>query len=919
MIMDSSTGGATKGESMSANILVIEYEPRYVDHVQKALAQSGHHLEVVSDIDAAVDRCAHFEPALVIITSVLPNLKIEDGITQLRGRAGLRVTPFLILMSGYRGEDPKADAARYGAEDILERPFGAQALASRVRELLASAPTSAATQAIPQDMLEALRRSAGLTGESSSVTSDELFGDILSDVEGGEQKPVVPPQDRKPVSASKGASVDDALADILEAGKAAPTPRRQTSVDEDVDALLSQTLSGLDLKPSTAQAPPRSQAQPPAPAPTSPPPLPEPPPAVSEPPPAPTVQTSAPPREAVPPKVAAAPSGDFGQYVIEEHIATGGMADVYKARMMGMEGFQKTVAIKRILSNLTDNAEFVKMFIDEAKLAAQLNHNNIIHIYDLGKIDSSHYIAMEFIEGRDLRSILQECRDRGLRVPVDLALYISTLLASALDYAHKKRDFEDRDLGLVHRDVSPQNVLISNEGDVKLCDFGIAKAASKASHTRAGALKGKLQYMSPEQAWGKDIDQRSDIFSLGLVLYEMLTSEQVFAGDSELSVLEQVRNPRVAAPSTRNAEIPAEIDRCVLRALQPAREERYQSAKELQQDLEGIMRDHGWSPDNAALAGFLRGLASGHVGGDAEDTPVAVDVPPPLEPPPDDHEEIVAPDAGESEETPAIEIFPEPEVVAETETEPAVAAASGGGKRLWVLLALLAVVAVAAGLWWFFGRGGGETAAGRNVPPVMPIMTETPTPAAEEGLLTEEEMLAQAREVAAEEIAKQEEDLRKRLEEEFPTPTPIPPTPTPTETETPTPSPTPTETPVPPTATPLPPTPTPVPPTPTPSVREGDIVAMGNGVTRPVAIYQEEPAYPPLAREMRVEGSVDANVLVGIDGAVEQVRILDVSRAGVGFENATEEALRQWRFKPATKNGIKVRMWMKIHVPFKVR
>jgi TonB family protein len=229
------------------------------------------------------------------------------------------------------------------------------------------------------------------------------------------------------------------------------------------------------------------------------------------------------------------------------------------------------------------------------------------------------------------------------------------------------------------------------------------------------------------------------------------------------------------------------------------------------------------------------------------------------------------------------------------------------------------VVAVAAGLWWFFGQGGSEMVAGREVPPVVPVMTKTPTPAAEEGLLTEEEMLAQAREVAAEEIARQEEDLRKRLEEEFPTPTPIPPTATPTETETPTPSPTPTDTPVPPTATPLPPTPTPVPPTPTPSVREGDIVAMGNGVTRPVAIHKEEPAYPPLAREMRVEGSVDADVLVGIDGAVEQVRILDVSRAGVGFEKATEEALHQWRFKPATKNGVKVRMWMKIHVPFKVR
>ncbi len=919
MNMDSSTGGATKGELMSANILVIEYEPRYVEHVQKALAPSGHRLEVVGDIDAAVDRCAHFEPTVVIITSVLPNLKIEDAITQLRGRAGLRVTPFLILMSGYRGEDPKSDAGRYGAQDILERPFGSQDLADRVHELVVTAPSSAATQAIPEDMLAALRRSAGLTGDGSSMTSDELFADILSDVEGGEQQPVKPPQDRRPPTAAKSTSVDKALADILDAGKAEPRPRRQTSVEADVDALLSQTLSGLDLKPSTVPAPPRTETAPPAPRPGAPAAHAEPAPAGAEPPSA--AAASGPPRrrESVSGKAPSPPAGNFGQYVIEEHIATGGMADVYKARMMGMEGFQKTVAIKRILSNLTDNAEFVKMFIDEAKLAAQLNHNNIIHIYDLGKIDHSHYIAMEFIEGRDLRSILQECRERGLRVPIDLALYIATLLASALDYAHKKRDFENRDLGLVHRDVSPQNVLISTAGDVKLCDFGIAKAASKASHTRAGALKGKLQYMSPEQAWGKNIDHRSDIFSLGLVLYEMLTSEQVFSGDSELSVLEQVRNPKVAAPSARSTAIPAEVDRCVLRALHPARENRYQSAKELQQDLEEIMREHGWSPDNSALSKFLSDLESGRAGQRVEEPlPDTVGVPPPLEPPTGERERAEVPDA-QPEEIPEIEILPEPEVVAANEQEPPYAVANGGRKRLWFLFGLLLVVAVAAGLWWFFGQGGRGMVAGRQAPPVVPVITETPTPAAEESLLTEEEMLAKAREVAAQEIAKQEEDLRKRLEEEFPTPTPIPPTATATETETPTPSPTPTETPLPPTATPLPPTPTPVPPTPTPSVREGDIVEMGNGVTRPVAIFKEDPAYPALAREMRVEGSVDADVLVGIDGAVEQVRILDVSRTGVGFEKATEEALRQWRFKPATKNGVKVRMWMKVHVPFKVR
>src|SRR5207245_308932 len=154
-------------------------------------------------------------------------------------------------------------------------------------------------------------------------------------------------------------------------------------------------------------------------------------------------------------------------------------------------------------------------------LAAQLNHNNIIHIYDLGKIQSSYYIAMEFVDGHDLETILKRAQERDQPLTLELSLFIASKVAAALDYAHRKRDFENRDLGLVHRDVSPQNVLISQEGDIKLCDFGIAKAASKASHTQAGALKGKLQYMSPEQAWGKPIDRRSDIFALATVLFEM--------------------------------------------------------------------------------------------------------------------------------------------------------------------------------------------------------------------------------------------------------------------------------------------------------------------------------------------------------------------------------------------------------------
>jgi TonB family protein len=554
---------------------------------------------------------------------------------------------------------------------------------------------------------------------------------------------------------------------------------------------------------------------------------------------------------------------------------------------------------------------------------------------------------MEYIEGRDLRSILDACRDREVRVPVPVALHIAVLLAGALDYAHKKRDFDNQALGLVHRDVSPQNVLISFDGDVKLCDFGIAKAATKATQTRAGALKGKLQYMSPEQAWGKDIDHRSDIFSLGLVLFEMLTNEQVFTGTSELSVLEQVRDPIITAPSMKNPEVGPEIDSIVFLALSAERDERYQSAEEMKHDLEEVMKENGWSVDPSTLVTFLEGLESGV---EADLTTVGEAVasksPPPAEkPPPSVDEKALDAAPGASLETSPGEPPPkEPEILpvpdedpekAQSMTPPSAEGSSlhveetgfpmpeavtgGGGKRLWLLVGLLAVVLAGAGWWFFFGPGASsDSRPSARAIPVAAMATETPTPEPTAALMSDQELIEQAREVAAAEITRQEGELRRRLEEEFPTPTPIPPTPTPTDTETPLPTDTPTLTPTN-TPTPLPPTPTPIPPTPTPSVREGDIVVRGPGVVAPVVIYREEPEYPPMAETLRESGLVEAEALIGIDGSVEQVRITRVEGRNLGFEKATEDAIREWRYRPATKDGVRVRMWTTIRVPFNLQ
>ncbi len=302
------------------------------------------------------------------------------------------------------------------------------------------------------------------------------------------------------------------------------------------------------------------------------------------------------------------PSSEFGQYTLLERIAVGGMAEVWKARMKGVEGFQKTVAIKKILPHLTDSSDFVTMFIDEAKLAAQLNHNNIIHIYDLGKIGDDYFIAMEFVDGKDLRSILNSARAESRPLPLGLSLMVGSRLASALDHAHRQKDFEGRPLGLVHRDVSPQNVLISYEGDIKLCDFGIVKAVTKTSKTQMGALKGKLQYMSPEQAWGRPVDARSDIFSLGSLLFEMLTGRRLFSGESEMSVLDAVREGRIQAPRDLDPRLPLEVNALVLKALARDPEDRFLSAGEMQREIDGILVSLKPTPTQADLGSYLHQL-----------------------------------------------------------------------------------------------------------------------------------------------------------------------------------------------------------------------------------------------------------------------------------------------------------------------
>jgi len=309
----------------------------------------------------------------------------------------------------------------------------------------------------------------------------------------------------------------------------------------------------------------------------------------------------------------------FGKYILIEKIATGGMAEIFKAKQRGVEGFEKLVAIKRILPHLSDNKEFVSMFIDEGKIAAQLTHQNIAQIYELGEEQHYYYIAMEFVNGRDLKALIQRSKEKHHPLSLEHAVLIISKLCSGLDYAHRKKDFENRDLNIVHRDISPQNVLISYEGEVKIIDFGIAKAAAKDHHTRAGALKGKILYMSPEQAWGRSIDKRSDIFSLGTLLYEMLTQQRLFLAPSEIQILQKVREAKVDPPSKLRPDIPEQLCIIIQKALAKDPDQRYSSAGEMQRDLDTFLYSRDLKRSSLDIASYMHLLFEEEIEGELPD------------------------------------------------------------------------------------------------------------------------------------------------------------------------------------------------------------------------------------------------------------------------------------------------------------
>ena len=298
--------------------------------------------------------------------------------------------------------------------------------------------------------------------------------------------------------------------------------------------------------------------------------------------------------------IALAQGARLGRYQVMRRIAVGGMAELYLARHVGRAGFEKVVAIKRVLPHLAEDAKFVDMFLDEARLAAGLDHSNIASVIDFGSVGREHFMAMEYVHGRNVRDLLKQGG-----TPLPCALTIVKCVAAALHYAHERCGSDGMPLGLVHRDVSPSNILVSYAGDVKLCDFGIAKATAQSSATRTGTIKGKLAYMAPEQIRAEQIDRRADVFALAVVAYELCTGKRCFYASGEFALINRVAAGRFERPSAVVPGFSPRLEQILLAALAVDPDVRTATARVFQESIEEFANDEGIRLSNAVLSDFM--------------------------------------------------------------------------------------------------------------------------------------------------------------------------------------------------------------------------------------------------------------------------------------------------------------------------
>lgn len=298
-------------------------------------------------------------------------------------------------------------------------------------------------------------------------------------------------------------------------------------------------------------------------------------------------------------------SPKFGKYELLAHLASGGMAEIYLARMAGIDGFSKLVVVKRLLSQLAGDKEFVEMFLDEARINARLSHSNVVQVLELGEADGQYFMAMEYVSGLSVAQVGRMAAQRLGEVPQGVACGIVAQACAGLHHAHETKLLDGSDMGIIHRDVSPQNLLLTYEGFVKVLDFGIAKAEGRATQTKAGTVKGKFAYMSPEQCTGEGVDRRTDIFALGIILFELCTSRRLFKRGSTFETYEAIIKGDVPDPSEVSPSVSKPVGQVILKALARRKEDRFPTAEAMQEALELAMRRSSIRGKSTDLSRFL--------------------------------------------------------------------------------------------------------------------------------------------------------------------------------------------------------------------------------------------------------------------------------------------------------------------------
>jgi serine/threonine-protein kinase len=281
------------------------------------------------------------------------------------------------------------------------------------------------------------------------------------------------------------------------------------------------------------------------------------------------------------------------RYRVIERLAAGGMAEVYLAESAGIEGFKKLVAIKRVLPALSEKKRFIAMFLDEARLSAHLSHSNVAQVFDIGVGENAYFIVMEYVDGADLKQVLEYTKKVDKPFSVEAACFIASKICEGLTYAHELKGQDGQPLHIIHRDMSPPNVLITKHGEVKIVDFGLAKATSQLEKSEAGIIKGKFGYLSPEAAQGQEIDQRTDIFAVGIILWEMLAGKRLFYGETDYETVKQVQAAKIPSLRAQNPAVPPDLEQILARALAREPAARYPTARDLGKDLTAFLYKHG--------------------------------------------------------------------------------------------------------------------------------------------------------------------------------------------------------------------------------------------------------------------------------------------------------------------------------------